>query len=514
VAQGTITRLTYERLGILLTDAPAYKENGTKYTDLIRVQSMDYGFSHQAVDVKAVGSDKLVTRNGQSPIVRAPDVNCNIEYLFAEGQNEIAAGLHIGKDGSVLKNFLQNSSTDDINIITVASHEDGHKDLVFLNDETDFEDYNVIGIGNAFLMNYGYSASVGSLPTSTLGYAGSNMKYDTYSVENRPTLPAVKLGVNNTESSEEFVLNPDQMRDVGHDREGHGYVFDEHFDPEVSTTKPGDIKLTITKNSGGRGGASLDSVDAAVQNISIDLPIARQDIYGMGSNYVFNRKLKLPVIGQLSVDMVLRGYEQDQVDSFLTETDTYDIVVKHPVAQRILGDQGSTYIAGDYYYVAVEKNDWRRIAMASIDRLISEDTDFSDDGNYYYVFIDSVTYWKEEEDLPVGKNVGDIKDGYSRWGKIPLLPTSETFSGNISYSYTFIYVNNAGLWKKFPITELDFDLIDFETSFDVAQNIVFEINRAQLKSQNYTHSIGSDVMVSSSMTFDVTRTDGLRLYFQ
>ena len=98
--------------------------------------------------------------------------------------------------------------------------------------------------------------------------------------------------------------------------------------------------------------------------------------------------------------------------------------------------------------------------------------------------------------------------------KIPLLPTSETFSGNISYSYTFIYVNNAGLWKKFPITELDFDLIDFETSFDVAQNIVFEINRAQLKSQNYTHSIGSDVMVSSSMTFDVTRTDGLRLYFQ
>ena len=154
--------------------------------------------------------------------------------------------------------------------------------------------------------------------------------------------------------------------------------------------------MTITKNSGGRGGASLDSVDAAVQNISIDLPIARQDIYGMGSNYVFNRKLKLPVIGQLSVDMVLRGYEQDQVDSFLTETDTYDIVVKHPVAQRILGDQGSTYIADDYYYVAVEKNDWRRIAMVSIDRLSSEDTDFSDDGNYYYVFIDSVTYWKEE----------------------------------------------------------------------------------------------------------------------
>ena len=494
MAQGTITRLTYERLGILLTDAPAYKEGGTKYTDLIRVQSMDYGFSHQAEDIKAVGSDKLVTRNGQSPVLRAPDVNCNIEYLFAEGQNEIAAGLHVGKDGSVLKNFLETSSTDDINILTVTSHKDDHKDLVFLGNESDFEDYNVIGIGNAFLMNYGYNASVGALPTSTLSYAGSNMKYDAYSVSNRPTLPAVKLGVNNTESSEQVVLHPDQMRDVSHDRDGHGYVFDEHFDPEVSTTKPGDIKLTITKKSGGRGGASLDSVDAAVRNISIDLPIPRQDIYGMGSNYVFNRKLKLPVIGQLSVDMVLRGYEQDQVDSFLTETDTYDIIVQHPVKQRILGDQGSTYIADNYYYVAVEKNDWRRIAMVAFDRGVSglpRDTDFSDDGNYYYVCISGST-----------------------WGKIPLIPTPETFSGDISYSYTFVYVKNGSTWKKFPITELNFDLIDFEVSFDVAQNIIFEINRAQLKSQNYTHSIGSDVMVSSSITFDVTKTDGLRLYFQ
>ena len=511
MAQGTITRLTYERLGILLTDAPAYKESGTKYTDLIRVQSMDYGFSHQAVDIKAVGSDKLVTRNGQSPIVRAPDVNCNIEYLFAEGQNEIAAGLHVGKDGSILKNFLETSSTDDINILTVASHQDDHKDLVFLGNESDFEDYNVIGIGNAFLMNYGYNASVGALPTSTLSYAGSNMKYDAYSVNNRPTLPAVKLGVNNTESSEEVVLHPDQMRDVGHDRDGHGYVFDEHFNPEVSTTKPGDIKLTITKKSGGRGGASLDSVDAAVQNISIDLPIPRQDIYGMGSNYVFNRKLKLPVIGQLSVDMVLRGYEQDQVDSFLTETDTYDIVIQHPVAKRIPGSRGSVHLADSYFYVAVEDNDWRRIAIKKVE---TGDIPSASELIYHPIYYENN---KEPEQIEISwsENYFYVRETNSnKWWSVPLTPSLEAISTSIDYSYTFVYVSKNGVTKRFPVTELNFDLIDFEVSFDVAQNIVFEINRAQLKSQNYTHSIGSDVMVSSSMTFDVTKTDGLRLYFQ
>ena len=180
MAQGTLTRLTYERLGILLTDAPAYKESGTKYTDLIRVQNMDYGFTHQALDIKAIGNDKLVTRNGQSPVVRAPDVNCGIQYLFAEGQNEIGAGLHVGKNGSVLKNFFESTTTDDVNILVVTSNEDNHKDLNFLIGESDFENYNVIGIGNAYLTSYSYEAAVGQLPTSSLSYAGSNMKYDIF----------------------------------------------------------------------------------------------------------------------------------------------------------------------------------------------------------------------------------------------------------------------------------------------------------------------------------------------
>lgn len=651
MAQGTLTRLTYERLGILLTDAPAYKERGSQYTDLIRVQSMDYGFTHQALDIKAIGSDKLVTRNGQSPVVRAPDVNCNIEYLFAEGQNEIGAGLHVGKDGSVLKNFFDSTTTDDINILVVASSEDENRELNFLTSESDFENYNVIGIGNAYLTSYSYNAAVGQFPTSSLSYAGSNMKYDVYSSSARPTLPAIKPGINNIESSEEVYIDRSQMRDVSHDREGDGHVFDEHHDPEISTTKPGDIKVTITKNSGARGGAKLDEIHAAIQSLSVDLPINRQDIYGMGSNYVFNRKLKLPIIGSLSVDMIVRGYEPDAVDSFLTEADTYDLIIEHPVEKRIVGDKGETYIADStstiyradqnhqyypfvpdethtsafvylrgvdvteqwnqgyleisqseyeglrsdtvfagaddpppvsdpdplptndsstgswlldenlgyifykaslagwiytitytewvyrdenapdyifssnqgewvllseyvgtksihlgqdafsqinlrsiFYYIAVEENDWRRIPLVKIDRAQSGskgDTGFSDDGNFYYVCL-----------------------GGTEWGKIPLTSSNMSSVDDIVYTYTFVHLNNNGTWMKFPVSELNFDVIDFEAAFDVAQNMTFEINRAQLKSQNYTHSIGSEVMVSSSLTFDVTRTDGFRMYFQ
>ena len=38
------------------------------------------------------------------------------------------------------------------------------------------------------------------------------------------------------------------MRDASHDREGDGHVFDDII-PEISTTKPGDIQVTITKKA-------------------------------------------------------------------------------------------------------------------------------------------------------------------------------------------------------------------------------------------------------------------------
>ena len=502
MAQGTITRLTYERLGILLTDAPAYKENGTKYGDLIRVQSMDYGFSHQAIDIKQIGSDGLVVRGGQSPVVRSPDVNCNIEYIFAEGQNESKAGLYIGKGGSVLKNLFDASTTDDINVIVVASDKDSHRDINLLKHEADFEDYNVIGIGNAFLTSYSYSASVGSLPKSSITYSGSNLQFDIYKQNDAPTLPAIKLGVNNQKSTEEFRLRPDRFFDRGHtdffDENGlpdlsKYKIFSEHHIPEISTTKPGDIKVEITKKSGGRGGAKIDSLHAAIQNISINMPIPRQDIFGMGSNYVFNRKLQLPIIAEASIDMVFRGYDQDQVDSFLTKADVYDLTINHPVAKRLEGYRGEVFVDENYFYIAVDDFTWRRTAFTPVTRSVSSSkgaTEVSSDGNFYYVCING-----------------------NQWGKIVMSSSSIMSARSLVLQEDFVHVNTPFGWRKFAVSVLNFDIIETNSAFQVAQGINFEINSAQLKSQNYTHSIGSDVMVSSSLSFPVDRLNGLKLFF-
>lgn len=700
MAQGLLTRLTHERLGVLITDSPAYKfsnefvvelSNPSKYTDLTRIQSVQYDFSHQAIDVKAIGSDKLVTRGGSSPIVRAPDVSCSMEYFFSEGQNEIAAGFYLGRDSSVLKkyfefveqddyeayvnqhedlinfyqkhaglesyeityvdtldNILANHSKpektiaqasvegtiwiyidseweqmngwqygyrvpgtsltaypvnaqpkevfgethwfhfgrdggyqmpkkrapvfSDTNIIIVASSQDEIKDLNRLNEESQFEDYNVIGIGNAFLTNYSYQAAIGQFPSVSLSYQASNIKYDAYSSASKPKLPSIKRGINNLFSREDISLTRDMISDAYHGLEDEDIVFDNH-PAQASVIKPGDIKVIITKTQGGRGGAKIDGLEAAVQNLSIDVPITRQDIFGMGSNYVFDRKLKLPIIANMSIDMIVRGYEQDQVNSFLTQEDVYSFTIEHSIDEsailnhlKVARTKGSNFVFGEYYYTAIDNNVWRRAYQLTDERTdVSGDFEISNDAKFLSIKLSDGQTWiklplvdADIDDNPA-HNLQESLDGTydasrSRMDKYSAIYVRKDF-WNLNFSEEFYaqetneadvteafrrVLNREGgseginFWStrthltgvKYNMREIVAHLLGADEMesrnscrwkkvnlYDVDNKLIFQIDRAQLKSQNYTHSVNDHVVVSNSLSFDITKNDGLKMYF-
>ena len=45
-------------------------------------------------------------------------------------------------------------------------------------------------------------------------------------------------------------------------------------------------------------------IQSAIQNLDVDVPIPRQDIYGMGKEYAFRQKYCQ--LMEISIDMVLR----------------------------------------------------------------------------------------------------------------------------------------------------------------------------------------------------------------
>lgn len=306
-------RLTYDKLGILLTNSPGYKQGGSQYKNLIRVQDFTYSFSHPEVNIKEIGSDNLVMRDGESPILKQPEVQCNINYLFCRGENERALGFRLSSSYSILKNFFDAYSTDDINIVAVAAEGRGHTDLNLISTDR-FEGHNVIGLGNCFLTNYTYNAAIGRLPECSVSYASSNMKFDKYDSTDKPTLPSIKLGMDNQFSPERITLTSNSFNEKVYDN--------------INAIMPGDIKIKIQKFAGNYGGVPLESLEAAVQNISINVPIKRQDIYGFGSNYVFDRKLKLPIIASADMELIIREFSQGQIESFFSEGAKYEIIVQ------------------------------------------------------------------------------------------------------------------------------------------------------------------------------------------
>lgn len=306
-------RLTYDKLGILISDFPAYKQSGTQLENLIRVQDFVYEFVHPAIDIKEIGSDNLVLRDGDSPIIKQPEVACSIKYMFCKGENESALGFSLSKESSVLKKFFNASTSDDVNIIGVAANQRGHSDLNLISTDR-FEGHYVIGLGNCFLQNYTYNAQMGALPICEVSYAGSNIKFDKYDSTAKPTLPSIKLGVDNSFSPESITLNEN--------------VFNEDVNDDVNVIMPGDITVKIEKYAGSYGGVPIESLNAAIQNVSINLPIQRQDIYGFGSNYVFDRKLKLPIVGSINMSLIIREFSEGQIESFFREGAKYEIIIQ------------------------------------------------------------------------------------------------------------------------------------------------------------------------------------------
>ena len=492
MAQGLVDRLTYERIGILLSDSPAFKESGSKFKNLIRVQNMNYGFSHNSIDVKEIGSDALVTKGLRSPVLRAPDVNCEISYFFAGAFNENAAGLYSGANGSILKKMLNNENTDDINIIAVSSNKNEHQDIFFLSQESDFEGFDIIGIGNAFLTGYKFNASVGQFPSAALSYSGSNINFDLYSSSEKPKLPAIKLGSENSKSDEELNLNKSLSLIQG----DFINIFDGKSSTAISATVPGDITASIFKMNGDQGGATLDSVNAAIQSIEIDIPLSRQDVYGMGSNFVFDKKLQLPVVGSLNMNMVLREYSQDDREDFLSKNNIYEIIINQPIRPRAsFGQVGEFLVEGDNFFISVEEGVWRYTkVILEFRKPFFQGFDFiSNDSNFYYVKVSSESI-----------------------AKIALRETSKSFP-NYTVKQKVIedsqlYINTNAGWKAVYLVDIDTSSLSNMALFNIANNLTFELNNVQLKEQSYTHQIGSDVMVSSSMTFGVSANDGFKMY--
>ena len=296
-----------------------------EHAQLRRVQSANYNFSIERQDVNQFGQLARI----DALVLKSPTVSLDFTYYPTDGYNEKALGFYVqnlAKGDSLEANFasgqMAGSSGQNFYIVTA---EEG-SDLNTLTGEYALSGKNAIAIGNGYLSNYTFNASVGNLPTASVTIEGLNIKSSMIS------------GTTGAGASGNFVLSPTINPISGSEIALTGRI----QSPEeatgingtayVAALRPGDITLSfgdyVQSSATGAPIAILDGADGInIQSVSITLPLSRTPIERLGSRFAFARVVDFPIVSTLNVSAVLNEVQAKSVAQMLDDNKKRDITL-------------------------------------------------------------------------------------------------------------------------------------------------------------------------------------------
>ena len=160
-----------------------------------------------------------------------------------------------------------------------------------------------IGFGNCYLASYNQSASVGNFITAEVNYIGENMLFQmSGSGANAPYIDPktyqTNTGIKFNIPSEIDSKNP------------------------IAALQPGDINMNI--NSSGYG---LNLNDVKIQGYQFGFEFNRENMDAIGYKLPIDREINLPLIINLSVDMVVGDQQYDDLASLIREDADYNVSI-------------------------------------------------------------------------------------------------------------------------------------------------------------------------------------------
>ena len=315
--------------------------NKADHAQLRRVQSANYSFNVSRTDINQFGQLSRI----DSLILEAPTVSADISYFLTDGFNEEALGfsnsdLNVG----FVSGQIESTSGRNLYIVTAQEGKDAN------NIGSTGGLFGTIGIGNAFITDYSLEASVGSFPTVSISFEGSNMNASA-NVTGHSTGISGGFGAFTGVGITGGLLSgagidpvdgtpdPTQITASGIGLRPTQPVTETGV---ITALRPGDVTLSLT-NANEDTIAVLTGSDAVnVQSVSLSVPLSRTPIEKLGTRFPFARVVDFPVTPTLSVSAIVNETQVRALTNII-ETDNFissaDITIKQP---------GSTDVAAIY----------------------------------------------------------------------------------------------------------------------------------------------------------------------
>ena len=275
------------------------------------VQNTSIGFSSGRQKARTLGSDDFLIND----INRMPDVDLQIDYIHTPTMlNETLLGLKDAVPSDSGIGLFAGYTNEDQNFY-VLMHPDQGEDHIQGDDSYANVTGDVICLGNSFLTNYSVNFAVGSIPFVSTSYKCSNIKVISGAVD-EITNPAINLEEGDQIGAGIVTLADSSIEGL------HNTTPINRFDPPLCA--PSDVHVTLENLE--IGGIPIDDTPS-VQNLSMDIPVDRVDLHGLGSNYPYGRPVHYPITSSLSMSLLASEFINGQLTSLMSAEATYDFDV-------------------------------------------------------------------------------------------------------------------------------------------------------------------------------------------
>ena len=305
--------------------SPAWKTGEETGYFLPLVQNSEISLSIDRQTSKQVGFQQYAVDD----IVRSPNVSFNMTYLFSPYMlNEYLIGIS-GENVGVSK-IVNSQLNRDQNFYLLVDNDVGSDILHQFSQSpprTNFSGMNCISMGNCFLTNYSVGFQVGSLPTASVSFEGSNLKMDALTGQ-QITIPSINLASGNASGAGLLKLTGLKDSFTGYVNSVFDTTPNVYNMPVVS---PQNVDVILENLQ--VGGYPLVS-GALIQSLDISIPFERTSLYGLGSNYVYGRKLQLPLRATVNLSAIVEDFNSGDSSRLHVAEEKYDFQIKFSDQKR------------------------------------------------------------------------------------------------------------------------------------------------------------------------------------
>jgi len=282
---------------------------------LDRVQSCNFNFTINRQDINEFGKLARI----DSIVMESPTVGLDFSYYVTDGLNERLMGFNMyhttdaantNAEGQSISGLLADLQGNNYYILTVQEGED----VVGTTSSTTPANTNtVVGIGNGFISEYSFDASVGAIPTASVTIEAFNIKADALTGDSNGVITGFSPAINILASpATKFTSS------------GSAYGLSGAFTTGVSNVtalRPGDIVLSLSNPDGMIDVAGANS--AHIQSFQFTIPLTRTILQRLGNTFGFARVINVPINMDITISAIVSELKtMNLFDELLTGTKT------------------------------------------------------------------------------------------------------------------------------------------------------------------------------------------------